>query len=188
MTGTGTGKPGPTGNPATTTVSIVVPAPTTTAAATKKARPKVKLPTGGPKGPVEPPGTPAYQLLTKGGGECQELLAIIDASWVKGSNPADRAMVLLYRGAAEACLLQWDRAKADFDELQKLHPTFGSTCDADADNRPCDLCNQLALDWLTAQVAARTQDPTYDPVIVADTSGAPSPCASGTTTSTTVHR
>ena len=155
-------------------------APATTAAPPKP-RPKAKLPTGGPRGPVDPPNTNAYQLLSQGGNGCQQLLNDINTRWGDPA-PEDsetlRApphLTYLYRAAAEACLLQWSQAKADYDRFQALKPVpFESTCES-ATERYCERCHQLVLQWLTGQLAAYRSDPTYAPVFVPDT-GTPSPC------------
>jgi hypothetical protein len=160
----------------------------------------VTLPPGGPKGPVDPPGTPAYELLTAGGSSCQQLLTAVNA-WPRSSasdpsvNGVEDRLFFLYRAAAEACLLRWSDASADFAKLQALKPapTFGATCSSDSE-RYCERCYRLVFDWLTSQLAAYRNDPTYSPVIVASTASSPCPTeppSSSTTvrpTSTTTTR
>ena len=175
---------------APTTTTTQAPATTTTA----RPRPKVKLPTGGPRGPVDPPDTPAYQLLTKGASGCQALYDEIKAEWgnpsgTSSGNRVSPSLTYLYRGAAQACLLRWAEAKADFDRLQALGtPSFGNTCsDEEAGVRYCERCHRLVLQWLTGQLAAYKTDPAYAPVYEADTTS-PSPCPTASTTTTTVRR
>jgi hypothetical protein len=155
------------------------------AATTPPTRPRVTLPAGGPRGPVDPPNTPAYQLLTAGGTGCQQLLTAVNA-WPRTSatdpsvNGVEDRLFYLYRAAAEACLLRWADAKADFDRLQKLKPapTYGDTCSSD-DVRYCERCHRLVFEWLTGQLEAFRKDPAYSPTITK--SSAPSPCPSSTT-------
>jgi hypothetical protein len=148
----------------------------------------VTLPAGGPRGPVDPPNTPAYQLLTSGGTGCQQLLAEVN-KWPRASaadpsvNGVEDRLYYLYRAAAEACLLKWADAKADFDKLMALKPapTFGTTCSS-ADVRDCEKCHRLVLDWLMSQLAAYKADPGYTPTYLK--SSAPSPCPEATTSTT----
>ncbi len=175
----------------TSTTSAAPTSTTRAGPSTTRPRPQVTLPAGGPSGPVDPPGTPAYQLLTKGGNGCQELLAAVER-WPRASaanpevNGVEDRLFYLYRGAARACLLRWADAKADFDRLQALRPgpTFGTTCSSD-EERYCERCHRLVLDWLTGQLAAFRSDPAYAPTFMKSTS--PSPCP-GPTSSTSTTR
>jgi hypothetical protein len=161
------------------------------AATTPPTRPRVTLPAGGPRGPVDPPNTPAYQLLTAGGSGCQQLLTAVNA-WPRTSatdpsvNGVEDRLYYLYRAAAEACLLRWADAKADFDRLQKLKPApvYGDTCSSD-DVRYCERCHRLVLAWLTGQLEAYNKDPAYAPTITK--SSAPSPCPTATTSTSSTR-
>jgi hypothetical protein len=178
---------------APTTATTPAPAASSTSAgpSTTKPKPKVTLPAGGPRGPVDPPNTPAYQLLTMGGTGCQQLLTEVN-KWPRASaadpsvNGVEDRLFYLYRAAAEACLLKWADAKADFDKLQALKPaaTFGTACSS-ADVRNCEKCHRLVLDWLTTQLAAYKADPTYAPTFLK--SSGPSPCPESTSTTATTR-
>ena len=176
----------------TTTTTPAASSTTQRATTTTKPRPKVTLPAGGPRGPVDPPNTPAYELLTSGVTGCQQLLVAVNA-WPRTSatdpsvNGVEDRLVYLYKAAAEACLLRWADAKADYDRLQALKPaaTFGTTCSSD-EVRYCERCHRLVLDWLTSQLAAYKADPAYAPTFAKSTS--PSPCPSGTSSTTTTTR
>lgn len=158
---------------------------------TTKSHPKVTLPPGGPKGPVDPPGTPAYELLTAGGSSCRQLLTAVNA-WPRTSasdpsvNGVEDRLFFLYRAAAEACLQQWSDASADFAKLQALKPapTFGTTCSSDSE-RYCERCHRLVFDWLMSQLAAYRNDTTYAPDIAPSTASSPCPTEPPSTTSTT---
>jgi hypothetical protein len=99
-------------------------------------------------------------------------------------NGVEDRLFFLYRAAAEACLLKWADAKADFDRLEGLKPapTFGTTCSSD-DVRNCERCHHLVFEWLKGQLEAFRRDPSYAPTFMKST--APSPCPASTTTSTT---
>ncbi len=177
------------GPPETTVATAPPDGPSTTEAATgtTRNRPRVTLPAGGPSGPVDPPGTEAYRLLTAGGAGCRDLLTAIESQWTLDS-PSGRniepRLFYLYRAAAKACLLRWADAKADFDRLQSLRPapTYNTTCSG-PEERYCERCHRLVLEWLTSQLEAYRRDPSYAPTIVRSTG--PPPCPADTTTSTT---
>jgi hypothetical protein len=183
----------PTAVPTATTGTTLkpTPAPTTATTAkptttTQKQHPKVYLPTGGPTGPVNPPGTKAYQLLAQGGDRCQQLLDVIKDSWGDPAAPDSAAIrvvphvTYLYRAAAEACLLRFAEAKADFDRFGALNPPpFGDTCEQGGE---CERCHRLVLEWLSGQMASYQSDPTYAPVYAATGAVTPPPCPPEPTT------
>ncbi len=184
---TATTPPVPTSSAPTATTSYEGPPDSTTKAAvvtttsapppvpTTKPRLKVKMPTGGPKGPVDPPHTFAYELLTTG--HCQELFDKTTGSWVDLNTLVDAQVTYLYRAAAEACLLRWADAEASYASLQGAPPVpYGTTCDGGPQGlSECELCYRLVRDWLVDQLAAYRANREYAPEFVLD-SGAPSPC------------
>ncbi len=174
---------------AVSTTSEEPPSTTTEGATTTtRNRPRVTLPAGGPRGPVDPPGTPAYELLTSGGDGCRQLLSAIERWPLAGADVAgvEPQLYYLYRAAANACLSRWAESKADFDRLQALRPApaFGNTCSSE-DVRECERCHRLVFEWLSSQMEAFRRDPSYAPVITPSTGRSPCPSESSTTTSTT---
>jgi len=131
---------------------------------TKKAQTKVSYPAGGPVDQVVPPQEDAYGPLAAG--RCGDLARMVDGWQGRGVDERD---VLLYRGAARACLKQWGPATADYDRLAAL-------------NRNLSCEKRVVFDWLKALVEARRQDPGYDPILVPG-SGAPRCPVRATTTS-----
>lgn len=135
---------------------------------------KIAYPTGGPKGPVFPPGDAAYEMLTAQ--RCGELLAKTE-EWSGGPlgdvPPHQR---FLYRSAANACLSNWEAAAAEFDSLAPLGGEFSAGCDPDAPKvQECPSCDQAVLAWLTDVIGAYRSDPDLPPVLTGTAPGAP-PC------------
>lgn len=133
-------------------------------ATTRKAQSRVSYPAGGPVDQVVPPQEDAYGPLAAG--RCGDLARMVDGWQGQGVDERD---VLLYRGAARACLKQWGPATADYDRLVALNRNL--TCE-----------KRVVFDWLKALVEARRQDPGYDPILVPG-SGAPRCRVPATTTS-----
>lgn len=142
---------------------------------------RIAYPAGGARGRVDPPNTPAYQLLTsQTQSGCGELLAATE-TWqgtlaTLGAPP--QWTIYLYRAAANACLSNWNAAVADFDRLApltgELSPRDGG-CPTDVTlTDACPSCDQAVLAWLTDVMNAYKSDPGLPPVL-AGTAGAP-PC------------
>lgn len=138
---------------------------------------RVERPSGTPDGPIFPPGTPAYRLLSEG--RCQELLSTVDSQWQKGGRVvvSDENAFHLYRAAAQACLGRWDAAKVEFDKLTAGKPSWKGAC---TDAQECEPCKAAVLRWLTEQIQARRSDPGFQPAYVKGTGR--SPCPDSTTT------
>jgi hypothetical protein len=118
----------------------------------------VALPAGGPPDAIFPdPPKPAYELLFSN--RCPELLQVVSDSW-------DPEYRYLYRGAAHACLKQWEEAQRDYDALRQLNPDFSAlTCPAEP-KEPCGACKAAVYRWLGDVLAARARDPSFSPVFV----------------------
>jgi hypothetical protein len=133
---------------------------------------KIAYPTGGPKGPVYPPGHPAYELFTSQ--RCDELLANAE-SWESSYSDVPSHQIHLYRAAANACLSNWEAAVADFDRLGPLQGDFSEGCHPEDPNvQPCPSCDRAVLAWLTEVMDAYKSEPDLPPVLTG-TAGAP-PC------------
>lgn len=177
-----TSTPTPTPTPGSGEAAVTT-AEKTTPPSPKRTR-KIRYPTGGPRGPVIPPGDTAYEWLAEG--KCQKLLDRT-ASWEeKGVFEVD---VLLYRGAASACLFDWKTAIADLAALRERHKDVPDgepepvKCDED-DESTCQRCRQIVFQWLSDVVDAHESDP--EATLVFTRSSEPSLCPDPeTTTSTT---
>lgn len=184
---------------ASTSSSPTTTSPVTTRPPTTTTRPPrvidVAYPSGGPKGPVLPPGTEAYRLLSAG--SCTALLQEIDdpaKGWGvprPGRQETTKGVKLrvfhLYRAAALACLGRWGEAMRDFDSLRGLGAGFGGgRCPEDPQDPQdeCTRCHQLVYDWTANLIAQRRSDPGFSPRFVRRT-GQPDPCPPATTTSST---
>lgn len=163
-----------------TSVTTTAPGPSTTG----QAPPRVTLPPSGPRGRVDPPRTEAYRLLTTGGDGCRQLFAAVEGWKIATQSEVGvpENLYYLYKAAAEACLLRWAEARADFDRLLRVdpNPTFPTTCTAEG---TCERCHRLVFEWLRGQLEAYRRDPSYAPVI--EKSSAASPCPTTTTSPST---
>lgn len=131
---------------------------------TEKKNSHRSYPAGGAVDDVFPPGTPAYTLLASG--DCKELLRQIDHGnpeyqpdpskdpvgippWFDSvPELLDEDTYRLYRSAAEACLLQWDRAASDFAKI----------------SAPPGLApRQQVYEWAAALLADHRADPNFVP-------------------------
>jgi hypothetical protein len=122
-------------------------------------REEVALPAGGPVDPVVPPSTPAYELLEAG--RCEELQDAVEGWGEEVVDVEGADTVELYRGAAHACLGEWDEAVEAFDRIGA--PDFGESCPRDA-----------VYAWLRPLIEARKANPSFEPEFVG--SGGSSPC------------
>ncbi len=131
--------------------------------------PRREYPHGGPVDQIFPPGDPAYQLLTSN--QCSKLLAAT-ASWTETEPKLSPGGVFevegldtvhLYISAADICLGRWDDAKSAFAQMSTT-PTFNN-----------HVCSRTAvLQWVTALIGERANDPNFAPVFVPSTT--PSSC------------
>jgi hypothetical protein len=168
-----------TAAPEQTSTSVVDTTAAPQSQSESRGRRTIQYPAGGPAGPVFPPGTPAYDRLSRG--QCGNLLDEINRGWLDPANPVDRKLLLLYRSAAQACLSRWDAAVRDFEELRRLGPSFGAAC-AQSQGETCERCHQIVLAWVTMVIEAFRSNPQSPPRFVR--SSARSPCPPETTTTT----
>ena len=148
---------------------------------------KVEYPSGGPGGPIFPPGTKAYDLLAKG--DCGSLLHEITTAWGQPTGPdqtseqVDLGEYLLYRTAAEICLQQWDAATADFGRLQARPPDFTSSDCPQANDDPCARCLQVVDAWVKDLIQRWQADPSFTPEFVTGNPGQVCPTTTSTSSS-----
>lgn len=122
----------------------------------------------GPSDPDTPVGNQWYDQLTRG--ECQQVLNLVRLAGVERSEQAD---VVIYRGAARACLGQWSEAEADFKLLTNNQLPFSE--------KVCG--RRLAFEWFKTLIMARRADPGFTPRFVR---AAPRPpCRTGSSTTAT---
>jgi hypothetical protein len=120
---------------------------------TTEERKEVALPAGGPVDPVVPPNTPAYELLAAG--RCAELQEAVEGWGEEVVDVEGADTVELYRGAANACLGEWDQAVEAFGRIG-TPPDLGDSCPREA-----------VYAWLEPLIEARRADPGFEPAFVA---------------------
>ena len=134
-----------------------------------KAQRTYPLPSGGPTDEIfpGPPGDKPFDLLSQG--RCRELLRMVNSWGPSGARDPGRDATLVYRGAAHACLHDWEKASADLAQLRSRGARF-SNCAA----------RSAALRWLEDLVLAHEQDPSFAPSFVANSRrGSASACEAG---------
>ena len=99
--------------------------------------------------------------------------------------------ILLYRGAASACLSDWKTAIADLTALRERHRDVPDgepepvKC-GDDDDSACQRCRQIVFQWLSDVVDAHESDPEATLVFIrsTDPSLCPDPDPDATQSST----
>jgi len=103
--------------------------------------------------------------------QCQNLKTTMDA-WLKSGAPGatvNEATILLYHGAAQACLLGWQGASSDLDRLNGLGGAKGFSCP-----------EGVVYQWMKAMLAAHAALPQATPTFSTDNAARPLPCPTTT--------
>jgi hypothetical protein len=147
--------------------------PVTTGEDPQREREEVALPAGGPVDQGFPPGDEPYDQLVNH--QCRELKDDV-GTWEEQmvADTEGQDTVALYRGAAHACLGEWDEAIAAFNRIGRP-PDFPDSASGQPGGGSNRCAREEVFAWLASIVTMRQADPEFDPEFVVSGEGSPCP-------------